>query len=174
MRHIWHRGAMLIIKKFKMLRSKEQQKEVLAGNAAKSKWSYSGFQPMPLNLGFGFETEQYDKMEKILESIADFSYVGGSNKETQMDVYQQYCLRTAAAHQNVPKKLFSVEDGLKLSATVNDFLEDTTLDKLVDIRECPAYIAFVSMIGGFTDYEENGYEILSKTYKRELKYAAGN
>ena len=43
MRHIWHRGAMLIIKKFKMLRSKEQQKEVLGGNAAKSKWSYSGF-----------------------------------------------------------------------------------------------------------------------------------
>ena len=43
MRHVWHRGAMLIIKKFKMLRSKEQQKEVLGGNAAKSRGSYSGF-----------------------------------------------------------------------------------------------------------------------------------
>ena len=43
MRHIWHRGAILIIKKFKHLRSKEQQSEVLTGNAAKSRWSYSGF-----------------------------------------------------------------------------------------------------------------------------------
>ena len=48
------------------------------------------------------------------------------------------------------------------------------MDDLVDIRECDAYIAFVSMVGGFTNYEENGYEILSKEYKRELKYAAGN
>ena len=30
------------------------------------------------------------------------------------------------------------------------------------------------MVGGFTNYEENGYDILSKEYKRELKYAAGN
>ena len=30
------------------------------------------------------------------------------------------------------------------------------------------------MVGGFTNYEENGYDILAKAYKRELKYAAGN
>ena len=30
------------------------------------------------------------------------------------------------------------------------------------------------MVGSYTNYEENGYEILSKEYKRELKYAAGN
>ena len=30
------------------------------------------------------------------------------------------------------------------------------------------------MVGGFTNYEENGYDILSKEYKRELKYASGN
>lgn len=44
----------------------------------------------------------------------------------------------------------------------------------MDIRENSAYIAFVSMIGGFINYEENGYEILAKEYKREIKYAAGN
>ena len=45
---------------------------------------------------------------------------------------------------------------------------------MIDIRENSAYIAFVSMIGGFINYEENGYDILAKEYKRELKYAAGN
>jgi hypothetical protein len=30
------------------------------------------------------------------------------------------------------------------------------------------------MIGGYINYDEDGYEILAKEYKRELKYAAGN
>lgn len=30
------------------------------------------------------------------------------------------------------------------------------------------------MIGGFINFEENGYEGLAKEYKRELKYASGN
>lgn len=30
------------------------------------------------------------------------------------------------------------------------------------------------MIGGYINFEENGYEILAKEYKRELKYAGGN
>jgi len=45
---------------------------------------------------------------------------------------------------------------------------------LVDIRESPSYIAFVSIIGTFINYDENGYKGLAKEYKRELKYAAGN
>ena len=57
---------------------------------------------------------------------------------------------------------------------IDDFLESTTLHDLVDIRESDAYVAFVHMMGDYTNYEENGYEILSKEYKRELKYAAGN
>jgi hypothetical protein len=44
----------------------------------------------------------------------------------------------------------------------------------MDVRENSAYIAFVSMIGGYINFEENGYEILAKEYKRELKYTAGN
>lgn len=59
-------------------------------------------------------------------------------------------------------------------AVIDDYIESATLDDLVDIRESDAYIAFVQMVGGFTNYEENGYDILSKEYKRELKYAAGN
>ena len=48
------------------------------------------------------------------------------------------------------------------------------MDDLVDIRESDSYVAFVQMMGDCTNYEENGYEILSREYKRELKYAAGN
>lgn len=67
----------------------------------------------------------------------------------------------------------------KLDATiaekdVEEFDENVALEDLVDIREIPSYIAFVSMVGGYTNYEENGYDILAKTYKKELKYAAGN
>ena len=57
---------------------------------------------------------------------------------------------------------------------IDDFLEGITLDDLVDIRESDSYVAFVQMMGDCTNYEENGYEILSREYKRELKYAAGN
>ena len=91
-----------------------------------------------------------------------------------MDMYQEYCLRTACTHQNVLHRFFRVEPCFRHDAVVDDYLESTTLEELVDIRECDAYIAFVSMVGGFTNYEENGYDILSKEYKRELKYAAGN
>ena len=91
-----------------------------------------------------------------------------------MDMYQEYCLRTACAHQNVMHRLLRVEQSFHHDAVIDDYLEETTLDDLIDIRESDAYIAFVSMVGGFTNYEENGYDILSKEYKRELKYAAGN
>lgn len=30
------------------------------------------------------------------------------------------------------------------------------------------------MIGGYINFEENGYDILAKEYKRELKYSSGN
>ena len=30
------------------------------------------------------------------------------------------------------------------------------------------------MIGGYVDFDENGYDILSKEYRREIKYSAGN
>ena len=83
-------------------------------------------------------------------------------------------MRTASVHQNVLHRFFRVEPSSQHDAVVDDYNEGTTLDDLIDIRESDAYIAFVSMVGGFTNYEENGYDILSKEYKRELKYAAGN
>lgn len=61
-----------------------------------------------------------------------------------------------------------------MNAVPDDYENEIEVEDLVDVRENSAYIAFVSMIGGYINFEENGYEILAKEYKRELKYAAGN
>lgn len=91
-----------------------------------------------------------------------------------MSPLQQYYLRTAATQANVPLTMFRIEDGFQYDAAIKDYLEETGIEELVDIRENAAYIAFVQMIGGFINYEENGYQGLAKEYKKELKYAAGN
>jgi hypothetical protein len=54
------------------------------------------------------------------------------------------------------------------------FYENYDLDSLADIRNSSQYRAFVSAIGGVCNLNENGYNILAKQYKRELKYTAGN
>ena len=146
----------------------------MTGNAARSKWTYAGYQTYPADYGFAFDSDSYDKLEKQLDEVKDFTYRGGSDEGTRMDVYQEYCLRTASAHQNVLLRFFRVESSSKHDAVIDDYMENTQLADLVDVRESDAYMAFVSMVGGFTNYEENGYGILSKEYKRELKYAAGN
>lgn len=57
---------------------------------------------------------------------------------------------------------------------LDNLYNDLDLDDLIDIRENSAYIAFVQLIGGYINYDEDGYEILAKEYKRELKYSGGN
>jgi hypothetical protein len=55
--------------------------------------------------------------------------------------------------------------------------EQTELSHLKDIRDNQSYRTFVSYIGGVMPQsfaQTNGYDILAKDYKRELKYAAGN
>jgi hypothetical protein len=90
-------------------------------------------------------------------------------------MFQGYCLRTAAAHQNVPLKIFCIKDGFSCKDNFSDFIENTTLDKLEDIRNNSAYISYVRMQNcGNINFDENGYETLSKEFKRELKYSAGN
>jgi hypothetical protein len=71
-------------------------------------------------------------------------------------------------------KLFCIKDGFSCKDNFSDFLEDSVINKLSDIRDNLAYIEFVRRLGGTINWEENGYETLSKEFKRELKYAAGN
>lgn len=61
-----------------------------------------------------------------------------------------------------------------MSAIPEAYRDELDLEDLVDIRENSAYIAFVQLIKGYINFEENGYDILAKQYKREIKYAAGN
>jgi hypothetical protein len=68
---------------------------------------------------------------------------------------------------------FYFRDGFEFDAMIEEFQIDMDLEELVDIRENSAYIAFVAMIGGYINYDEDGYGILAKEYKKELKYAAG-
>ena len=57
---------------------------------------------------------------------------------------------------------------------IENLQNDLDFEQLVDIRENSAYVAFVQLIGGYINFEEDGYEILAKEYKRELKYSGGN
>lgn len=67
-----------------------------------------------------------------------------------------------------------IDQGLAFDAIPTHLYNDIDLNELVDIRENSAYVAFVQLIGGYINYEEDGYDILAKEYKRELKYAGGN
>lgn len=42
--------------------------------------------------------------------------------------------------------------------------DGTNVADLMDIRENSAYIAFVALIGGYINYDEDGYSILAKEY----------
>jgi len=69
---------------------------------------------------------------------------------------------------------FVTEEGFEFNAIPDNYEDEIEFSDLIDIRESSAYIAFVSMIGGYINFDENGYDILAREYKRELKYAAGN
>ena len=46
LRHIWHRGCILIIKKFKMLKTTEESRAAIEGRkglAGRGKWTLKGF-----------------------------------------------------------------------------------------------------------------------------------
>jgi len=69
----------------------------------------------------------------------------------------------------------SVVRAFEFDSMIEDLHNDgTNVPDLMDIWENSAYIAFVALIGGYINYDEDGYSILAKEYRRELKYAAGN
>lgn len=68
----------------------------------------------------------------------------------------------------------AINEGLEFDSMLTHLYNDIEMDELVDIRENSAYVAYVQLIGGYVNYEEDGYDILAKEYKRELKYSGGN
>ena len=68
-------------------------------------------------------SESYQKLEKQLDDVRDFTYNGGSEPDSKMDMYQEYCLRTACAHQNVLHRYFRVEMTHRHDAVIDDYQE---------------------------------------------------
>ena len=92
----------------------------MSGHAAKSKWTFSGFNPLPVDLDFGFESREYEEFERELDQVKSFEFSGDntSRKDTKFDDYQKYCLRTQALLHNCSSKLYRVADCDKLNATI--------------------------------------------------------
>ena len=85
------------------------------------------------------------------------------------DSIYNYLASTQQACSNQQGKV-----GLEFNSMLDNLLNTVEMDDLVDIRENSAYVSFVQLIGGYINFEEDGYEILAKEYKRELKYSGGN
>jgi hypothetical protein len=136
---VWHRGAIMIIKKFRFMKRR---------GLKDGKWTFSGFHELSKDEN-KLETEDVDLKNCIL-------------------TYTQLLRK---AHNTDPK---AIKEGLEFDGMLTHLLNEIDIDELVDVRENSAYVAFVQLIGGYINYEEDGYDILAKEYKRELKYSGGN
>jgi hypothetical protein len=159
---------MLIVKKFKWLRTVDQQRMSTEGNkglAARGKWTFCGYKP-----GQRENTERRWVDDAVWRAFYQFDC------DQEKTPLQAYYMRAAAVHSNVHLHYFLNESGLECTdvPAMNDLNEDATLRDLADIRDCTAYRAFQGLIGGQLDLRENGYEALAKEQRRELKFAAGN
>lgn len=165
LRNVWHRGCMLIIKKFKWLRTPGPERVAERGMGAKGKWTFRGYKPGQLETN---ERRWVD--DAAWRAIYAFKY---DNKMTPL---QAYYMRAAAVHQNVHLHYFLNEEGQECTdvMSASDWQEDVGLRQLPDIRDCSAYRSYIGIIGGDLDLSTNGYEELSKEQRRELKFAAGN
>ena len=85
-------------------------------------------------------------------------------------------MRAAAVHQNVHLHYYLDEEGLESTdaPALADVCEDACLRDLADIRDSSAYRAFMKLIGGQVDLNEDGYKSLAKDYRQELKFIGGN
>ena len=94
-----------------------------------------------------------------------------------MSKLQQYYMRSASVHRNVPLRIFENEKGMESTEILDQskLYHNITEKELFDIRDSPAYHAYVALIsGGDVNYNKNGYKALAKPYRQEIKFVAGN
>ena len=177
LKHVWHRGCVLIIKKFKMLRTIEQQREASeltpagnappgGGRAGRGRWTYTGYRA-----GKDEEEQRRWVKDEVWRSIYEFDY------DHKLSPLQAYYMRSASVHQNVHLQYYVNEKGLESTDILDPahLCEDVTDKDLVDIRDSPAYHAYLALAGGGeVNYRQNGYKALNKQYRREIKFAGGN
>jgi hypothetical protein len=169
LRDVWLRGCMLIVKRFKWLRTPGQQqarKEASGGGrAAAGKWTFKGYKPAKTE-----ESARRWVKEEVLTQVHEFDY------SEHMTPLQQYYFRVASVHANVHLGYFLNEEGLESTDVLGsrDTLSEHGIQDLPDTRDCAAYRSFVQLVGADLDMRANGYKQLSKEQRSELKFAAGH
>ena len=165
LRHIWHRGCVLIVKKFKTLRTAEERAfEGRRGIAGKGKWTLKGFK--------AGQTEKSERRwvgDAVWRAVYQFDY------DHKMTPLQAYYMRSAAVIQNIHLSYFLNEEGMECTDVLGagDLREGAGVKDLADIRDGHAYRAFVKLVGGSLDLRENGYKALDKPFRRDIKQSAG-
>lgn len=61
-----------------------------------------------------------------------------------------------------------------IDMNAKEFLNIVQKEELEDIRESAAYQNYVRFLHGTVNFDDDGYKLLTKEYRTELKYSAGN
>jgi hypothetical protein len=165
LRHVWHRGCVLIVKQYRWLRP--QGRAVGAGERSQAggKWTFKGYKPAGSE-----QSERRWVDDEVLSKVHQFTYSDGMSR------LQQYYFRAASVHQNVDLNYFLNEEGMESTdiPSPESLWPQVTLSDLPDIRDTPAYHAYIKTTGGSLDLRTNGYKELSKESRAELRFAATN
>lgn len=68
-KHMWYRGCLLIIKKFKFFKLRDQQQQIEHGKGCKSKWTFGGYKPRGTGSGAGSAGFREDVSDLRWDSI---------------------------------------------------------------------------------------------------------
>lgn len=186
--NIWHRGAIMIIKKFKYLRTHEHEKwqrDQSEGVRARGKWTFCGFR-----------TGGHEQPSRRFIEDSEWRRIYAFEDE-EANPYLKLCMRTGSFHQNIHRTCFLDEPGLQSSDMfeARELQEHVKWQDLADIRDSVAYKAYQALTGDKdhpstiplqeeTHTKSPGkvpkareqvspYKMLSKEYRRELKRIGG-
>ena len=129
--HIWHRGAIMILRQFKYLKKQD-------------------------NVCGKFTLKRYVKMTPKQVKAENIKYYYFPDEQANSDLDKEIALEYST------------------HALMDDFIETLSKEELIDIRDNQAYINHVRNLKGTINFSEDGYKSLTKEYRVELKYAAGN
>jgi len=143
MRHVWLKGAILILKKFKMIRTNRYKKGC---------WTLLGFSKEPLDLTEFFRSS--------LDSISAKTTEGEDDS-------------AEAIYNVISTRLNNTVIRLKLLDMPLDKWGDTQFKELLDIRESPSYEYYSLYVKEAIYLSENGYKLLDPEVKANLRTSVG-
>ena len=143
MRHVWLKGAILIMKKFKMIRVHREKKGC---------WSLLGFSQQPVDLALFFRTSFDDVSNKVGEGEED-------SAEAIFNVISTRLNNALLKHRVLDIPL--------------DRWGDMDFSELLDIRDCPSYQYYSQYNKEPILLSENGYKLLDPDVKAKLRASVG-